>query len=484
MSVSGATLVWTGLDGSSGTGSWRVGSTGSNHNWQISGGSATDFLAGDVVRFDDTNTSGNNTISVSGGIAATSITFSNSVNNYVVNSADGSGITAGSLLKGGAGSLTLNTSNTYSGGTQIVNGLLTLGNAAALGAATGNLAANGGTLDLQGNSIQVGAFSGAAGVVTSSNTAGVTLSVAPIAGASSTFSGTLQNGGGTVGLTMNGGGVQVLTGNNTFLGATFVSSGTLVLAGSNAYTGGTTVGTGQGAGVLIATAPQALGTGGFAFDSQGNGSTARLELAGSASLNNPITWYARNSATVAIENLSGSNTLSGGLTLEVGGSDYWIQSDAGLLTISGGTAITSGAAGNRTISLLGAGNGLISGAILNGSAGSMSVMENSTGIWTLSGNNAYNGVTDVVSGELVLDSPGAIASGNELLVGANASALALSLPLIEQSETGLPASGVAEQIGAGLPASAVASVPEPGTLALLMAGLVVGLGIWRRKKGT
>ncbi len=483
LSVSGATLVWTGLDGTSGTGAWHVGSTGANHNWQISGGSATDFLAGDVVRFDDTNTSGNNTISVSGGIAATSITFSNSVNNYVVNSADGTGITSGSLLKAGIGSLTLNTADSYSGGTQITGGLLTLGNAAALGAATGSLTANGGTLDLQGNTLQIGSFSGAAGVVTSSTSGSVTLAVAPVAGSSSTFNGTLQNGGGTLNLTMNGGGVQVLTGNNTFLGSVSVTSGTLVLAGSNAYAGGTNIGTGGGPGTVRATATGALGTGTITFDSFGNGSTALLQLANNATLNNPISMPGRTNGAYPIENLSGSNTLSGGITLQTGGT-YFIQSDSGLLTIAGSTSIFSNAGGTRNVNLEGNGNGLISGAVVNGNAtGGLALTKLGSGTWSLSGNNTYTGSTNVFNGELVLDSPGAIASGNSLIVGANASNVTLALPLAEQPEIGLPALVSAGQSPGVVPASGPATVPEPGTLLLLG---VAGAAAWvlrRRKRG-
>ena len=57
--------------------------------------------------------------------------------------------------------------------------MLALGNASALGAASGGLTVNGGTLDLNGNSPSVGPLSGLAGIVTSSTTGGVTLSVAP-----------------------------------------------------------------------------------------------------------------------------------------------------------------------------------------------------------------------------------------------------------------------------------------------------------------
>ena len=101
-------------------------------------------------------------------------------------------------------------------------------------------------------------------------------------------------------------------------------------------------------------------------------------------------------------------------------ADYRIQSDAGLLTISGGTAITSGAGGSRTVSLLGAGNGLISGAIVNGSAGTMSLAESSSGIWTLSGLNSYNGGTNVNAGILQFANTSAMPSSGTVTVAASA----------------------------------------------------------------
>ena len=44
---------------------------------------------------------------------------------------------------------------------------------------------------------------------------------------STTFSGTLQNGGGTVALTKSGTGTLTLSGTNTYTGATTVNAGTL-----------------------------------------------------------------------------------------------------------------------------------------------------------------------------------------------------------------------------------------------------------------
>ena len=90
----------------------------------------------------------------------------------------------------GTGMLTLAGSNNYSGGTSILNGTLLLANTAALG--TGAVAANGGTLDLNGFGVTVPSFSGAAGVVTTSST-GTTPFYVNQSG-STTFGGSFQQG--------------------------------------------------------------------------------------------------------------------------------------------------------------------------------------------------------------------------------------------------------------------------------------------------
>ncbi len=180
-------------------------------------------------------------------------------------------------------------------------------------------------------------------------------------------------------------------------------------------------------------------------------------------MNNPVNLTARSSSTVAIENVSGSNTLGGSINLGAGGAQYWIQSDAGQLTLSGGTAISvgPGTTGTRTVTLLGAGNGLISGALTNGNSGTLALTMAGSGTWTLSGTNTYTGLTEVTGGTLVVSSPTALADGANLFVGAAASFFA---PVVPQQ------------------ASAVSPVPEPGTLALMAAGALTAAVALRRKK--
>jgi autotransporter-associated beta strand protein len=148
------------------------------------------------------------------------------------------------------------------------------------------------------------------------------------------------------------------------------------------------------------------GTGSIHISSTGSttGSTARLELSGKdITLAQPITFAQRNDpgGSDGIRNVSGSNALTGRITIAVGGNQARIQSDAGQLTLTGG--ITTNAASARNLYLQGAGTGLVSGVISNNAsnaAGSINVYKEGAGTWTLTGANTYTGATTVNAGTL------------------------------------------------------------------------------------
>jgi autotransporter-associated beta strand protein len=278
-----------------------------------------------------------------------------------------------------------------------------------------------------------------------------------------------------INLLKSGTGSWELDGNNTFsaaspTGTVSVSGGTLLLAGQNTHGGGTFIGTNQGAGlvnaVLRATANNALGSGTVQFDAGGNATQSRLELANNIDLpNNAIELSGRNNNTVAIENLSDNNTLDGAITLQAGGTNYWIQSDAGSMlnltgAAAGGTAITLAAAGTRTVTLLGSGSGSITGTLSDGN-GSLALTMSGAGTWTIDAFNSYSGLTSVLNGELIVANPAAIEDGGSLYVGSVASFFA---PVVPQE------------------AAPVSPVPEPGTLALLAAGALTAAAALRRRK--
>ena len=95
--------------------------------------------------------------------------------------------------------------------------------------------ASGAAFDLNGASQSIDSLAnsaGGGGTVTNSASVAATLSLAPAG--STTFSGRIQDGAAKVSLALNGPGIQVLAGSNTYTGGTTVNGGILVAAnGSN-----------------------------------------------------------------------------------------------------------------------------------------------------------------------------------------------------------------------------------------------------------
>ena len=134
---------------------------------------------------------------------------------------------AGSLVQAGAGALILTGSNAYSGGTTLGGGTLQVGNSLALGSTAASLTVTSpAELDLHGFSIAVGQLSGSGLIDDRASGDLAKLTLAPLPG-TTTFSGNIQNGSGTVALLVSGGGTEVLAGSNSYGGGTTVSGGTL-----------------------------------------------------------------------------------------------------------------------------------------------------------------------------------------------------------------------------------------------------------------
>ncbi len=132
-----------------------------------------------------------------------------------------------SLLLAGSGTQILAGSNTYSGGTTIQSGVLSISNDYNLGASTGPLAIAGGTLQ-------------SAGAVTLNSQRAVTVGVGAginVVSGTLIYGGAIANAGDVAGtLTKTSSGVLQLDGNNTYTGATAVNVGTLAGAGTLAST--------------------------------------------------------------------------------------------------------------------------------------------------------------------------------------------------------------------------------------------------------
>lgn len=184
-------------------------------------------------------------------------------------------------------------------------------------------------------------------------------------------------------------------------------AGTLVFSNANSFSGTLYVDSGQSSsgndGVLRVAAPGAFGgVTAIAIRNQ-NSATSSLQLngaSGSVASAAAITLNGRNNSVVAIENLAGSNTLSGGISINTGGSSYLIQSDAGQLALGG--TLTSAATGNRTFTFQGTGNIWVSGSIQNGLA-TNAVAKTGSGTLIFAGVNTYTNTTTVSGGTLLVN---------------------------------------------------------------------------------
>ena len=105
-----------------------------------------------------------------------------------------------------------------------------------------------------------------------------------------------------------------------------------------------------------------------------------------------------------------------------------------------------------------------------GNNGTLSLKLGGPGTLRLTADNTYTGETTVLAGTLELASPGAVPAGGNLTIGPGARVVLESF--LYQS-TGTKA---ARDAGP-------ASVPEPGTMVLLVAGAVLGLGGWVKRWG-
>ncbi|RYD19966.1 MAG: hypothetical protein EOP88_16920 [Verrucomicrobiaceae bacterium] len=115
--ISGESLVWTGGQNST----WSTTAVGGSKNWKLQGVGA-EFTNGNPVIFDDT--ASGFTVNLTSNVAPSTVVFSNEGNDYVLTASGAFGITSGSLIKNGAGRLTIGTVNTYTGSTLVNGGIV------------------------------------------------------------------------------------------------------------------------------------------------------------------------------------------------------------------------------------------------------------------------------------------------------------------------------------------------------------------------
>jgi len=305
------------------------------------------------------------------------LTGNGTINNGSAFSWDGAISGAGSLIKGGAGTLTLN--GDVSGFSGTVNlggtvGVLRLGSNFSQG--TGSfgdvpIAATTVGLDLNSKSLTVASLTqnaaGTAGDVFNTGLSTVTLT---IGGSTSTpYNGRIGVGGTGINLVRSGTGTQTLAGTNTYSGTTTINSGGITVTGALSNTSGVTV---RGGGALTLSnsagnalnnsAPVTLGGAGFGGGTltttltetvgdltvAAGGSTVNTSASQTLTFGNTL-----GRSTGGTLNFTTTGTNATGLTLTNGIIAPWVtrgQASTGgdYATITAGNVAALGAAFNNT----------------------------------------------------------------------------------------------------------------------------------------
>ncbi|PVQ76312.1 fibronectin-binding autotransporter adhesin ShdA [Salmonella enterica] len=295
----------------------------------------------------------------------------------------------GQIVKSGSDELIVTGDNTYSGGTTISGGTLTVDHADSLG--TGTIA-NSSVLQVGEGELE-NTLSGTGSLV-KTGTGELTLS------GDNSYSGGTTITGGTLtadhadslgtGTIANNGVLQVGEGElkNTLSGTgslVKIGTGELTLNGDNDYSGGTTIDDG----VLIADNADSLGTGAVA--NNGVLQVGEGELKNTLSGTGSLVKIGTGELT-----LNGDNDYSGGTTIS-----------GGTLTADHADSLGSGDIDNSGVLQVG------EGELENTLSGSGSLVKTGTGELTLSGdNNTYFGDTTIAGGTLIAANVNALGSGN------------------------------------------------------------------------
>lgn len=215
---------------------------------------------------------------------------------------------------------------------------------------------------------------------------------------------------GANGFTKSGPGTLILSGTNSL-------SGTLNLDTGSTSANDGAVRIGQSASVANVASPIYL------KDNNSGSSTLQLDgSAGNLAVTQDISLAGRNVPVIAVQNLAGSNTLAGNFIFASGGANYWFDSDAGTLNLTGLVPSSAPSVPSaRTLTFMGAGNFIVSGVISNANGFAVNLVKSNSGALTLNGVNTYTGSTTVTGGTLAgagrIVGPVTVASGATLSPG-------------------------------------------------------------------
>ena len=334
------------------------------------------------------------------------------------------------LIKGGAGTLVLTGTDSYTGGTTISAGTLQLGNGGTTGSITGDVNDDGSLVFDRSDNVSFGGIVSGSGSLTQAGTGTLTLTGNDTYTGGTTISaGTLQLGnGGTAGwvagdVVDNGSLVFDRSDDESFSGTvsgggslTQAGTGALTLTGSNTYTGGTTIsagtlqlGNGGTAGWITG---DVVDNGSLVFDRSDN-----MSFSGTVSGSGSLTQAGTDTLT-----LTGSSTYAGVTTISAG--TLALTGNGSVASSSGvddaGTFDISGTSNGATVASLSGGGKVTLGTqtlTLSNAADTFGGVIGGTGGLTLAGGremltgaNTYSGATTISSGTLQLGNGGTTGS--------------------------------------------------------------------------
>ena len=143
----------------------------------------------------------------------------------------------------------------------------------------------------------------------------------------------------------------------------------------------------------------------FIRNNNAGASTLQLDgTTGNLTLPQGMSVTCRAGAAATIENLAGTNSINGTITLNTGGNLFNLQSDAGQLTFKGTNQYIGSLTGGRIYAFTGSGDFLLSGPIFNSTNGApISLTKAGTGTLTLAATNTYGGGTTVSAGTVFVN---------------------------------------------------------------------------------
>ncbi|VVT57889.1 Outer membrane autotransporter barrel domain-containing protein (fragment) [Bosea sp. EC-HK365B] len=342
-------------------------------------GNATSGLIGDIV------------------IEAGTLTFAQPADVTVDNIVSG----AGAVIKTGTGTLTLTQENTYSGGTTIAGGAISISKESNLGNTSGTLTLDGGVLQITGTTLNGLART----IILGSNGGGF-----DIVEAGNSFI-VNQSLSGTGSLAKTGAGTLVLKGASSYSGATTVSEGTLRAGAANAFSANSTFTVASGTTLDLAGFSQTI---------------ASLAGAGTVTLGSgTLTAGSDNTSTTFSGTITGTGgvTKTGTGTLTLTGTNTY----TGSTKVSSGKLVVNGSLAS-TVTLDGGtlgGSGTIAGVSVG--SGATVAPGNSIGTLTVSGNVSFaSGSTYQVEVNAAGQSDRIVASGSATLSGGTVQVLAES----------------------------------------------------------